>query len=373
MRPIADRDLRVAIFLPDLSGGGAERVFALLAQELAARGIATEVILVKARGPHLAAVRDVVPVIDLDARATRYSLVALARHLRRSRPDVLVTALDHANLVAIWARMLARVPTAVVVGHHRNVRLTVDGRSAETGLWGRLVRWFYPRADAIVAVSHGAAAKLAIALGLDVSRIDVIYNPVIPDDLESLGRAPTAHPWLAPGRDPVIMGIGRLVPEKDFSSLIQAVGIVRQARPVRLIILGEGPERTMLEARVAELGLGDAVSMPGFVGDPYSHLARASVFVLSSVSEALPTVLIEALALGVPVVSTDCDSGPSEILDGGALGRLVPERDPEALAAAILETLATPVERPTADRLERYRRSVAVDAYLRLFRRVARS
>jgi glycosyltransferase involved in cell wall biosynthesis len=360
--------VRVALFLPNLSGGGAERVFALLAEGLAARGIETEVVLARAEGPHVAPVRAVVPVIDLHADSTRASLVPLVRYLRRRRPDVLVAALAHANIVAVWARWLARGDTALVITHH--LGLSTEKASLAARRWSVLRAWFYPRADAIVAVSRDMAVDLARSIGVPRGRVDVIVNPVITPQLTKLAEARLDHPWFAPGEPPVVVGIGRLEPQKDFETLIRAIALVRQERAVRLLILGEGGERAALESLVREVGLGEDVALPGFVENPYQYLARAAVFALSSVYEGLPTVLIEALAVGTPVVSTDCQNGPREILEDGRLGRLVPIDDPSALAAAIAATLAQPPAPVPGERLAAYHQADAVDAYIRLFDRV---
>jgi glycosyltransferase involved in cell wall biosynthesis len=363
--------MRVALFLPNLGGGGAERVFALLAEGLAARGIDTEVVLVHAEGPHLAAVQAVVPVVDLHVGRTRHSLLPLARYLRRRRPDVLVTALDHANIVAVWARKLARVETAVVITHHLAVAgLPTSSSSPKAKLWSGLRARFYPWADAIVVVSRDTGVDLARALGVPRERVDVILNPVITTDLVALGAVALEHPWFAAGQPPVLIGIGRLERQKDFPTLIRAYAHLRQQRPARLMILGEGTDRHELEALVRELGVTDDVALPGFVDNPYAYLARAAAFVLSSIYEGLPTVVIEALALGTPVVSTDCRTGPREILEDGQLGRLVPIRDSEALAAAIAATLDEPRAPVPAERLRAYRDTEAVDNYVRLFGRV---
>jgi glycosyltransferase involved in cell wall biosynthesis len=360
--------VRVALFLPNLSGGGAERVFALLAEGLAARGIETEVVLARAEGPHVAAVRAVVPVVDLHAASTRASLLPLARYLRKRRPDVLVAALAHANIVAVWARWLARVDTALVITHH--LGLSTEKATFAARRWSVLRAWFYPRADAIVAVSRDMAVDLARSIGVPRDRVEVIVNPVITPQLAAQAQAPLDHPWFAAGQPPVVLGIGRLEPQKDFETLLRAVALVRQERPVRLLILGEGGERPALESLAEELGLGEDVALPGFVDNPYAYLARAAVFALSSVYEGLPTVLIEALAVGTPVVSTDCETGPREILDDGRLGRLVPINDPMGLAGAIAATLdRRPAPVPRED-LAAYRQADAADSYIRLFERV---
>ena len=313
--------MKVAIFLASLAGGGAERVFALLAEGLVARGIDTDVVLVHAEGPHLAAVRAATRVVDLHARSTLISLVPLARYLRRRRPDVLVTAVEHVNITAVWARWLAGVPTAVVITHHTSMAgFPADHFSRKDRVSSLLMVHFYPRADAIVAVSRDSAVQLAHRLGVPLERIDVVPNPVIRPDLEALGGAALHHPWFAAGQPPVLVGVGRLSREKDFPTLMRAFASVRRQRPVRLLILGEGPEREKLEALARQLGLSDDVGMPGFVTNPYPYLAHAAVFVLSSLYEGLPTVVVEAMALGTPVVATDCETGPRELLDGGRSG-----------------------------------------------------
>src|SRR5690349_12244740 len=319
-------------------------------------------VLADAVGPRLAAVRAAVPVVDLRAGSTRQSVLPLARYLRRTRPDVLVGALGHANVVAVWARWLARVDTAVVVTHHINV--PAERTSSGARLWFALRRGFYPRADAIVAVSRDMAADLAGSIGLPRDRIDVSLNPVITPDLLALGATPLANPWLEAGQPPVVLGIGRLERQKDFPTLIRAVALLRRRRPVRLLILGEGSQRPALEALIQQSGLQGDAALPGFVDNPYGYLSRARVFALSSIFEGLPTVLIEALALGTPVVSTDCPTGPREILEAGRLGRLVPMGDPAALAEAIAATIDEPLPPPAGEDLAAYRQAEAVDSYI---------
>jgi glycosyltransferase involved in cell wall biosynthesis len=211
-----------------------------------------------------------------------------------------------------------------------------------------LARHFYPRADAIIAVSNGIADDLAQVTGLPRERITTIYSPVITPELQEKARAPLDHPWFAQGSPPVLLGVGRLVPQKDFPTLLKAFARVRAVRKARLVILGEGIRRMELETLVRELGVAADVTLPGFVANPFPYMAGASVFVLSSAWEGLPGVLIEAMACGCPVVSTDCPSGPAEILDGGAYGPLVPVGNDEALAKAILSVLETP---PDPERL----------------------
>jgi glycosyltransferase involved in cell wall biosynthesis len=203
----------------------------------------------------------------------------------------------------------------------------------------------YPWADAVIAVSDGVADHIARLTGMPRERITTIYNPVVTTELLEKARKPVDHPWLAPGQPPVVLGVGKLKIQKSFRTLIRAFARVRAARPARLVILGEGARRRALEALVDELGLREDVALPGYVANPWAWMARAAVFALSSRWEGLPGALIEAMACGCPVVSTDCPSGPAEILQGGAYGPLVPVGDAGALADAILALLEAPPDR----------------------------
>jgi glycosyltransferase involved in cell wall biosynthesis len=248
--------------------------------------------------------------------------------------------MDHANIVALWARYLSGVSKRLVVTTHNTLSLSINNSSNRTSqLMPFLIRHFYPWADEIVAVSKGVADDLTLTTGLPREKIQVIYNPVVTPDMLKEAQTPLNHPWFASGEPPVILAVGRLTKQKDFSTLIRAFSLVQQQYKARLMILGEGEERPLLNRLIQELGLENGVIMPGFVSNPYAYMSRAAVFVLSSAWEGLGIVLIEALAVGTPVVSTNCQSGPSEILDNGKYGRLIPVGDIQAMAKAILNTL----------------------------------
>jgi len=329
----------VAIFIPSLRGGGAERVMVMLANEFASRGYEVDLVLARAEGPYLSNVAENVRVVDLGASRVLTSLPRLVRYLRRERPYAMLSALNHANVTAILAKWIARVSTRIVVSERNNVSLsTQSAQGMMPRIVFRLMGWTYPHADGIVAVSSGVADDLAPAIGIARERITVIYNPVMPV-CEDHTETSYAHPWFAPGSPPVILGVGRLTEQKDFFSLIRAFAKVRIQYNCRLMILGEGELREELEDLVKSLGLDSDVALPGFVENPYFYMSRAAVFVLSSQWEGLANVLIEALACGCPVVSTDCPSGPSEVLENGKWGRLVPVGNVDALAEAVLATL----------------------------------
>ena len=356
-----------AFFLPSLHGGGAERVIVNLAQGLAERGLPVDLVLVTAAGAFLDQLSPAIRVVDLRASRMLKSLGPLTTYLRRERPRVLVSSMSHANLVALWAAWLARRGTPVMVTVHTTMsQHGSPGGSLARKLWPYLLRTFYPWASRVVAVSQGAADDLARTSGLLRDRVDVIYNPVItPAVLAGANQAPD-HPWFGPGQPPVILGVGRLTRPKDFPTLIRAFAEVRRRRAARLIILGEGEDRSALTALIGELGVADDVALPGFRDNAPAYMAGAAVFVLSSAWEGLPTVLIEALAAGTRVVSTDCPSGPREILQDGRLGTLVPVGNVPALAAAIIEALERPAARVPLDALTPFTRDAAVDHYLRL-------
>ncbi len=354
----------IAFFLPSVRGGGAQRVIVNLAQGMTERGIPVDVVLATAEGVFLDQLPPTVRVVDLGVRRLVKSLWPLVRYLRRERPRVLVSSMTHANLIALWAAKLARSRTPVMVTVHNTMSQSTPDQGGLTGGFSlRMLRTFYPWASSIVAVSRGAADDLASSTGLPRERIDVVYNPVITPAILAQAREPIGHPWFDPGQPPVILGVGRLTRQKDFPTLIRAFAEVRRHRAAKLIILGDGEDRPALEALVAELGMAADVDLPGF-RNAMAFMAGSALFVLSSAWEGLPTVLIEALAAGARVVSTDCPSGPREILQGGRLGALVPVGDSPALARAMLEALDRPAGGAPADALTPFTREAAVDHYL---------
>jgi glycosyltransferase involved in cell wall biosynthesis len=359
----------LAILLPSLGGGGAERVTINLVREIARRGFRVDLVVSSAGGVYTADVPDNVRLIDLHSSRVLASLPGLVRYLRRERPDALLAVMTHTNIVALWARRLARVRTRILVSEHDTLsNVSKNAVLRRTRLLPYLVRRFYPDADVIIAVSSGVADDLAATTGLDRSCIEVVFNPVVTTGLRAAAREAVDHPWLAEGGPPVVIGMGRLEPKKNFPALLRSFAAARIDRDARLIILGEGAEREKLEALVGTLGLECVVSMPGFVENPFGYLARASLFVLSSEYEGLPTALIEAMSCGVPVVSTDCPAGPFEILDGGRHGRLVPVGDVGAMAEAVSAGLAGEIEPPSPESWQGFAVSAIADQYLELTR-----
>ncbi len=296
-----------------------------------------------------------------------FSAGRFAEYLRREKPEVVLSAGNYVNCSAVAGRALSRRATPLVVSHH--AQLSIEARRKPFVRWG--VRHLYPRADAVVAVSRGVEADLREKGRLGNAPVKTIYNPVVRSDFGERMRAPVAHPWLEHKSRPVILGIGRLHPQKDFPMLIRAFARVRRELPCRLILLGDAKEasaRAGLQALARRLEVSSDVSMPGFVPDPLPYFARADLFALSSAWEGFGNVLVEAMACGCPVVSTDCPSGPAEILDGGRYGPLVPVGRDDAMARAILERLSQDPRRDQLrTRAERFTVETAAAEYLALF------
>ncbi len=334
----------LAIFLTYLHGGGVERVLINLIRGFVEQGLNVDLVLVRAEGSFLSLIPPEVRVVELGATRLIQSIPALVRYLKENRPTAMLSAMEDINIVALWSKALAGVSTRLVVSVHSTLsREAQNSTQLKRRIAPNLARWFYPWADAVVTVSQGAADDL-VRLGFSPKTIRVIYNPVVTPELFEKVAEPFHHPWFEVGSPPVILSVGRLEKEKDFTTLIRSFARVQQQHPARLIILGEGKERTHLEALVQELGIEEHVALPGFANNPYVYMAKAAVFVLSSLFEGLPTVLIEAMAVGTSLVSTDCESGPAEILANGIYGKLVAVGDVKGMAEAILNTLDSPLD-----------------------------
>jgi len=332
---------RIAIFLPGLYDGGAERVMLNLAAGLISHGYAVDLILVQAEGPYMNEIPSSVRLVELNkkhlsAQRTLSSLPSLVRYIQREKPNAMLSGLNYANVIALWAKKLAGVPLRLIISEHNTF-------SCERAQLPRYFRWIlntfmklsYPNADGIIAVSEGVADDLSYVLGIPREQINVIYNPIITPDIQRKKDEPLEDPWFGNNQPPVVLAIGRLTEQKGFDILIRAFAQVRRKRLAHLLILGEGEDRPSLMSLVKELGLEQDVRLPGFISNPYPYMANASLFVLSSRWEGLPTVLVEALYCGAPLIATDCPSGPREILKNGQYGQLVPVDNIDCLEHSI--------------------------------------
>jgi glycosyltransferase involved in cell wall biosynthesis len=329
------RRLRVAFLIPALSGGGAERATATIARYLDAKDF-DPILVIQRSGAGIYRAGDNVRTATLGVARTRDAVRPLIKFLNEWQPDVLYAGLPHLCLLAAFACKIARHQPRLVLAVHNNQKRELD--TARHGrLMRRLMPWAYRSADAVVAVSLGVAKELG-SMNDDPSKVQVLYNPVAIDEVKAMANLDVSHPWLDSGHD-VIVGMGRLTPQKGFQFLIEAFVQIAHQRPrARLMIFGEGEEAASLKQLVAERGVARSVEF-GFQANPFAYLARSKCFVLSSLWEGFGMSIVEAMASGAPVVSVDCPYGPAEILGGGRYGVMTKVGSADDLAAAILRVL----------------------------------
>lgn len=330
---------RIAFLLPDLRAGGAERVAVRLMSHFRDAGHEVEFVLMQRAGGLLDEIPEDVRIVDLRAKRVRGAILPLARYFRASKPDVVQARMWPLTIAAIIARRLARSSTRLVVSDHAALSRHFAGRRVMLALVGKSIRLFYPRADARLVVAEGLADDLACLSGLPREAFTIVHNPV---DAPPAAPAPSANIEALWGdAEKRIITVGWLKAQKNQALLIRSFARLAPHR-AKLMILGSGPLERELKALALSLGIADRVIFPGFAADPWPFYASADLFALSSDYEGYPNVLVEAMRSGLAVVSTDCESGPREILDGGRFGRLVPVGDEKALADA----LAVELERP---------------------------
>lgn len=340
---------RIVVFLPSLAGGGAERATLALSAGLAGAGFVVRLVVGTSAGALSDSVPDGVELVDLGAGRALTAAPALVRYLRRERPEVVISAISHASIIAAAAVRLGRPGGKLIVVHHNTTSISTR-RSVRRRdrLVPALCAVAYRGADRIVAVSQGVAADLARSSHLALGRIEVVPNPIDYDRIRALADQPADDGPATDDTTPLLVAAGRLETQKGFDVLLHALAVTQ--RPSRLVLLGDGPLRAELTDLTQRLGLADRVTLGGFAANPYPYFARAAAYVLSSRWEGLPTVLLEALPFRLRIVATDCPSGPREILEGVDGAELVPVDDVGALAEAIDRAVAAgPLERSRAD------------------------
>ena len=364
---------KLAIFLPNLDGGGAERTMLNLAEGMDKRGYNVDLVLAQADGSYTKSVSSSLGIVDLGHGkvAKRFKTVrrlpALVRYLRKEKPEVMLSALTEANVVALFARFLARYPKRVIVNEQNTLSQTssIDTKGLQ-GLYPFFARLTYRYADFVIGVSQGVVDDLTQNIGISDKNTLVIFNPGITPKVRENAKQPLDHPWFGENQPPVILSVGRLHTQKDYGTLLQAFKLVREKQAARLIILGDGEERQALEKQIQALGIGDDVSLPGFVDNPHAYMSNAAVYVLSSRWEGLPTVLVEAVYCGPALVATDCPSGPKEILQNGKLGCLVQMQNPESIASGIQQALDGTAPRVKPDSWRLYDLDTIIEQYIKL-------
>lgn len=330
---------KICLFPSGLSGGGRERVFVNLAAGFVASGLAVDMVVARKEGRLLAQIHPQVNVVSCNARRMLTILPALCQYLRTAEPDVALTGGSPTHTMMSLARLVTRARTRLFASVHSTKPYSDDKPTAKRVLQERMELASYATADKIIVVSRGVYDDMIQNKGVPPKKLEVIYNPVLTEDFNDLASENVTHPFFAAGQPPVILGVGRLTTAKDFGTLIKAFALAIKKLPMKLIILGEGEERRALEELIAQQQRVGDISLPGFVENPYPYMRGARLFVSSSSWEGFSNVLVEALACGCQIVSTDCQSGPAEVLANGKYGTLVPVGDPAMMANAIVEAL----------------------------------
>jgi len=366
-----DQNKASVFFLIDsLSGGGAQKVFIRLATELTKRGYKVSLLTFNKNGPNLKNIPFGIPVQELSRGNIILSVVSLILLLRKKKCDVLISGLNYSNLVSFISSLFISGISIIRTQHN----VFEDASALEESKLKKyrrklivkpLMRLVFKKSDCIVSVSPGVKNDLISYLNIEPEKIKVIYNPVLSGELVIKSEEKVDHRWIKEGKT-ILLGVGRLTVAKGFKTLIKAFSIVNKSdEKSRLMILGEGEGRNQLEALIDRLELNEKVYMPGFVDNPYKFMKKADLFILSSNWEGFGLVLAEAMAFSTPVVSTDCETGPSEILEQGKWGRLVPTNNPELMAEAILDSLKDPIN--PEERAKDFSVVKAADEYEKLF------
>ncbi len=369
------RPMSVAIYMHDLTGGGVERQSLIIADELRRSGIDVTLVVHRFRGELIDQVPRDLRIVDLKSARTLSDIPRLARFLRSAKPDVLLSNVDMNNVAALLAKAVAFSPTKVVICQHNSISATF--LASEKWMYsqiGRCYRLLSPLISRGVGVSEGVTAELAKATGLSNESLITINNPVVGPDFAARCDEAIDHPWFSDGRGPVFVTAGRMVPQKDHHTMLRALAIHRRSADSRLIILGVGPLADQLKQLVTETGLTDAVDFLGFQPNVLPYIRQADAFVLSSRCEGFGNVIVEALGCGTPVIATNCEYGPAEILDQNRYGLLVEPQNPAAMAAA-MDQVASLRERFPAESLKQraadFSYAVCAQRYMAIFKALA--
>ncbi len=377
---------KITIFIPSLYGGGAEKAFLNIAKTLFQKKFNVNIVLFRFEGDYIELLPKEIKIFELFPKRKKikkyivtklsnlvlpkillkkfqyfllyilgiitlnkklrylgkYNLLSLefVKYIKKEKPNIILSVLIPANIISLLSKIHLGQFLRIIISE-RNTITSLLKNKTDRNIWLSLISELYPKSNGIIAVSYGVANDLLKILNGCEGKIKVIYNPVSIEEILEKSKEPINHPFFKE-KVPVILSCGRLHPQKDFTTLIKAFSILCKNIDARLIILGKGSEKMKLKKLIRELGIEEKVDLPGFVLNPYPYMKNASVFVLSSIYEGLSNVIIEALACGCPVVSTDCPSGPREILENGKYGKLVPVKDYQKLAQAILDTINNP-------------------------------
>lgn len=359
----------IAFFIHSLTFGGAEKVVMNLLKNIHIRNdLRIDLVVANKRGEFLSEIPSNVRIVDLNAYRQYKLIFPLIKYLKQEQPDYLISNTLACNITALSAVLFARTQTKIAVVEHNVTSLNRDANKYTTFIREIFAKHLYPKAHSVIAVSPGVAEDLERAYNLNKGSVKIIPNPVIDKSILSLFNEKINDRWFEKEQYPVILAVGRLALEKDYVNLVRAFAIVKESKQARLIILGEGPERPHIESIIRDLGLEQDVSLPGFTANPYKYMKKASLLVSSSKTEGFSNVIVEAMACGCPVVSTDCP-GPRYILDNGEYGQIVAVGDSDALANAITYALTNKVDKNRLiDRANKFTIQEAANHYLELLK-----
>jgi glycosyltransferase involved in cell wall biosynthesis len=343
---------KIILYAASLRGGGAERVMVTLANGFSELGYNVKFVLVKKVGEYLDEVSDKVEIVDLGCSRVLSSILPFSRYLRNENPDAVISTQSHVNIAAICAKLLSNNNAKIFVREANTPSISSLNGNFVSKIISFMLHFFYSKADKIICPSEGVSEDLKRHYKIE-SKKKVIANAMDIQKILGKSQQDIFIPKEFDASSPFILAVGRLSKQKNFPLLIHAFFLVRNKIDARLVILGEGEDRQDLEALVKELGLSQYVYMPGFVENPFAYMKKSSVFVLSSLWEGLPNVLIQAMIVGTPVVATDCPSGPKQILENGKWGKLVPVGDVQEMASAILDVLENGHEKIPMEMLEK--------------------
>ena len=363
----------ITVLIRNFVFGGLQRVMITLTNGLKRRGFNVRVVTFNATGPLRDTLDDKIHVRDFAVPNVRYrnSLIPLIRFFERDDSDVFISSLF--NEPVMFAHALTRSKSKMILTIHGSARneIKVERRKFARITASLFSRILYKRADAIVAVSNGVKDEILIDKSIDPNKVHVIYNPVITGDYSAMINEPTGHPWLDDRAFPIIMSVGRLYASKGNDVLIRAFHILKKEVNARLMIIGDGEEMANLKSLTKELDLENDVLFAGFQKNPFAFMAKADLVALASRTEGFPLILAEAMFCGASVVSTDCPSGPREILEDGRYGALVKVDDVQGLADAIKHALGHPTDKETLRRRSlEFSEDAALDKYVSLLTKI---
>lgn len=366
---------KVAFFLLQLRKGGAHRALINVANQLAGEGYDVEFVVGTRVGGFSDRLSGHVKVKELKTYTLFGSISRLVEYLNNNQDRCLLTTAQFRKSVAAIAGYLSDSNANIVLLESSTLSKVIEKLAIFSNLFDTLgyakyfllpyfASGFYPLADKLVACSRGSRDDLAKMVGCSTDDLDVINHPIDVDEIRRKSKVKLTHSWLFDPDILTFISAGRFSLAKNYETLLEAFHLVSQQKDSRLILLGDGDLRNKIDQKIDQLEIREIVELPGMVDNPWKYMSRSDCFVLSSIWEGCPFVLIEALAVGTQVVSTDCNSGPKEILDDGQYGRLVPTKDPSAMAEAMIETVNNP--KPVdiiRSRGEKYDLPVIADQY----------